>query len=279
MVAFQSKIFKLENGMELDTLINIPEKLCYCIVVWPCMGGAVQMYKMPVKRFMESGAACILYNPCGHGKSAGEMDIPKAISDLKIILDRIIPAELPLLLVGHSAGANAVLQFGTRCRTSCSYLLVAPVLDSRESLYFMYRKKTIREFVDILCTLAEDDSLVRTVLADDQWLEEDKWRKEGYREILNGVRSRVRIGTFLERLFIPGHNAYVELAENSSRCLILTAREDSWYPAETIRRLAAAHNILMKNIDEAQNHFFAGGWECVWDEAMNLAAAEMCINL
>lgn len=174
MAAYRSKNFKLENGMELDALINIPEKPRYCVVVWPCMGGAVQMYKMPVERFVEFGAACILYNPRGHGKSAGEMDIPNALADLKIILDRFIPAELPLLLIGHSAGANAVLQFGTRYRAPRSYLLVAPVLDSRESLFFMYRKKTIREFIDILCALADDDSVVRAVLADEQWLMEDR---------------------------------------------------------------------------------------------------------
>lgn len=273
MAACRSKIFPLDNGLELDVRVDIPEKPRFCVVVWPCMGGAAQMYKMPVERFVKSGSACILYNPRGHGKSAGEMEIPNALADLKIILDRFIPPEIPLLLVGHSAGANAVLQFGARFRAPRSYLLVAPVLDSRESLFFMYRKHTIREFIDILCALADDDSVVRAVLADEQWLVEDRWRKEGYREILDGVWSRARIGTFLERLFIPGHNAFAELAENSNRCLILTAKEDSWYPAETISRLAAAHNIRMKNIAEAQNHFFAGGWDRVWDEAMNLTAA------
>jgi alpha/beta superfamily hydrolase len=80
----------------------------------------------------------------------------------------------------------------------------------------------------------------------------------------------MRIGAFLENLFIPGHNAFQELAFFSSRCSILLASEDTWYPADTVKNLAVTNNIDVHTVEEAANHFFAGGWDRVWDMAVNI---------
>jgi len=271
VIIHKAKSFSLRNGLELEVLTAVPERPRTCVVVWPCMGGAVQMYRMPVERFTMAGCACVLYNPRGHGRSAGGMEIPEALADLEEVLASRIPADIPLIIVGHSAGANAVLQFGATFRPPQFNILVAPVLDSRESLFFMYRKKTIQEFIDILCTyITGDDAVVRAVLSDEQWLSPDKWYQERYRDLLDQVPARTPIGSFLEKLFIPGHNAFQELAASSRRCLIMMAKEDSWYPAETVQRLAIDHNIQVQKVEEAVNHFFAGGWDRVWDTTMEM---------
>ena len=253
----------------------MPERPRACVVVWPCMGGAVQMYRMPVERFTAAGCACVLYNPRGHGRSAGAMEIPESLADLEEILVSCIPADIPLIIVGHSAGANAVLQFGATFRLPQFNILVAPVLDSRESLFFMYRKNKIREFIDILCAyITGNDAVVRAVLSNEQWLSPDKWHQMGYRDLLDHVPARTPIGSFLENLFIPGHNAFQELAASGRRCLIMMAKEDSWYPVETIQRLAIDHNLQLQRVEEASNHFFAGGWDRVWDTTMQMLNRE-----
>lgn len=271
----KSKSFRSRGGFELEVLTEIPENPRFCAILWPCMGGAVQMYRLPVDRFIAEECACIQYNPGGHGRSGGNMEIHNALADLDEILSTCISSNIPLIMIGHSAGANAVLQFGMRFRQPRYYVLAAPVLDSRESLFYMYRLGTIREFIDILCSYAKDDALIREVLSDDRWLSADRWNHKLYKELFDRVPARILIGTFLENLFIPGHNAFQELAAAGNRCSILLAPNDTWYPIETTKRLCVTNNIDAHTVVEAANHFFTGGWDRVWDTAIKLIASDM----
>ncbi|MEE9910818.1 MAG: alpha/beta fold hydrolase [Deltaproteobacteria bacterium] len=247
----------------------MPQNPKACLIVWPCMGGAVQMYRTPVENFTDRGVACILYNPRGHGRSEGEMEIHAMTRDLNEIIQTHVPRATPLVIVGHSAGANACLQFGARFRPPDRFVLIAPVLDSRESLFSMYQRNTIAEFIDILCAYTQDDTLVRRVLADSQWLDADIWKSHGYRHLLDCVPARMHIGAFLENLFLPGHNAFRELAGFAAHTRIFMAAQDTWYPAATVRVLAGKHGIPLETIPQAQNHFFTGGWERVWAEVLH----------
>ena len=253
----------------MEVLGAVPENPKACLVVWPCMGGAVQMYRMPVENFTDQGLACILYNPRGHGRSEGEMEIHAMTSDLNEIIQTCVPQATPLVIVGHSAGANACLQFGARYRPPEKFVLIAPVLDSRESLFSMYRRNTITEFIDILCAYTRDDTLVRRVLADEQWLDADFWKSQDLRCLLDDVPARMHVGSFLENLFLPGHNAFEELERFAGRTRIFMAAEDTWYPAAAVRCLAGKHGIPLETVAEAQNHFFTGGWERVWTEVLH----------
>ncbi len=264
------KTFLTSDGVQLEVLGSVPENAGACLIVWPCMGGAVQMYRVPVEKFAAAGVACILYNPRGHGRSGGQMEIETALSDLEEILHKHISPEIPLVVVAHSAGANAGLQFGARIRPPEKFVLVAPVLDSRESLFSMYQRNTIYEFIDILCANTDDGTVVRKVLADDQWLNAEVWESRGYRQLLDDVPARLKVGTFLEKLFLPGHNAFEELAMFARRTRILVAPDDTWYPAATTGGLALWHSIPIETVAEAQNHFFTGAWERVWADVLRL---------
>jgi pimeloyl-ACP methyl ester carboxylesterase len=270
MTANTLKTFLTGDGVRLEVLGAVPENAKACLIVWPCMGGAVQMYRVPVEKFTAHGCACILYNPRGHGRSEGQMEIGTALSDLEEILQKYISPATPLVMVAHSAGANAGLQFGARIRPPEKFVLVAPVLDSRESLFSMYQRKTISEFIDILCANTQDGTLVREVLADEQWLDADVWQSHGYRQLLDDVPARLHVGTFLEKLFLPGHNAFEELAMFARRTRIFVAPDDTWYPAATTGGLALWYGIPIETIADAQNHFFTGGWERVWAEVLHL---------
>ncbi|HOO34526.1 MAG TPA: alpha/beta fold hydrolase [Smithella sp.] len=270
MVVKTIRKFMTKDGVRLDISGAVPENARTCLIVWPCMGGAVQMYRVPVEKFTDQGCACILYNPRGHGRSEGELEIQTALNDLDEILQENVPSAIPLVIVGHSAGANASLQFGVRCLPPKQFVLIAPVLDSRESLFYMYQRKTIDEFVSILCAYVQDDTLVRKVLVDDKWLDADLWKARHYTHLLDHVHARMRIGTFLERLFIPGHNAFAQLERFSAQTRIFMAGEDTWYPAATTRRLADKYGIPVETLPEAQNHFFTGAWDSMWTKILNL---------
>ena len=270
MVANTLKTFLTGDGIRLEVLGAVPENPKACLIVWPCMGGAVQMYRVPVEKFTVNGCACILYNPRGHGRSDGEMEIQAMSNDLEEIIRAYVPSATPMVIVAHSAGANACLQFAARYRPPEQFVLIAPVLDSRESLFSMYQRKTISEFIDILCTYTNDDTLVRRVLADEKWLDADVWRSKGYRQMLDDVPARIHVGAFLENLFLPGHNAFKELEKFAGRTRIFVTEDDTWYPVATTRGLAARYGIPIETMAEAQNHFFAGAWDLVWTEVLRL---------
>ena len=274
MAAKTLRTFLTKDDIRLEVLGAVPGNSLACMVVWPCMGGAVQMYRVPVENFTDRGIACILYNPRGHGRSGGEMEIRSALSDLEEIIQTHIPSKTPLVIVGHSAGANACLKFAASYSPPEKFVLIAPVLDSRESLFSMYARKTIAEFIDILCTYVQDDTIVRKVLADEQWLDAEIWKSHGYRQMLDSVPSRIHLGTFLENLFLPGHNAFEELGRFAGRTRIFMAGEDTWYPAATTSGLAEKYGIPIQTLPEAQNHFFMGAWERVWAEVLSLIPAK-----
>ena len=86
--------------------------------------------------------------------------------------------------------------------------------------------------------------------------------------------ARIKIGEFLEKLFIPGHNAFAELGRFANRTRILTAVHDTWYPAETVHTLARAHGIPVETLSEAKHHFFQGAWERVWEKMLHTMRPE-----
>ena len=266
----------LKDGLRLDTILSIPDNQRACLVAAPCMGGSVHMYRPPLERINEAGCGCILYNPRGHGASEGEMVIDDALGDLDDIITRFVPADVPLIMVGHSAGANMLLHFGARYRRPSRFILVAPVLDSRESLFYMYRSGTIGEFLDILASYTDDSDTMRAMLATDAWLDAETWHKRGMRAILDVLPSRMRIGSFLENLFIPGYTAYDHFAEFSPITSVLLSRADTWYPLETTVRLAETRGAKFMYLEEARNHFFAGGWNAVWEHTIDACRTAVC---
>jgi len=95
MAAKTLRTFLTKDDIRLEVLGAVPGNSLACMVVWPCMGGAVQMYRVPVENFTDRGIACILYNPRGHGRSGGEMEIRSALSDLAEIIQTHIPSKTP----------------------------------------------------------------------------------------------------------------------------------------------------------------------------------------
>ena len=235
-----------------------------CLVVWPCMTGSFRMYRLPVKLFTGKGISILLYNPRAHGESGGQFTRNGSSDDLKDYLSEKALTGIPLSILGHSAGANGALKFPACGLNIEHYYLAAPVLDSCESLEYMYDSGTIQEFNIRIAQFSRDQHLVFSVLQNRRWLDAGYWRSENLKNRLNDVSDIFRIGSFLEELFIPTHNAFDELAICRNITTMLLSTDDRWYPRKRIDELCEKHHITRCIIPDAADHFFTGAWGSVW---------------
>lgn len=258
-------IFYTKEGIPLEIEFNAAENPRSCLVVWPCMGGSFRMYRVPLESFNRLGISVLLYNPRGHGESSGQATADQLIDDLEYCVNKNGLNEIPLVITGHSAGANLALKFGSRMNLIERFFLVAPVLDSCESLRYMYRRGTIHEFTSIIAQLAVDPAPVRAVLENEQWLDPVYWENEKIRQRLDNASGKFLVGTFLEKLFLPTHNAYDDLGRHGKKTTIILSTEDNWYPRQRVDGLCEKHGIRRQMIPAAGDHFFTGAWKDVWN--------------
>ncbi len=258
-------IFFTSDETDIEVIADYIENPIATLVIWPCMGGSVLMYRCPVEQFNKAGISVIRFNPRGHGNSSGQFVPEAAIADLNEFIGVNKRDDSPIYIVGHSAGANAVLQYGTAFGDVDRFILISPVLDSIESLRYMYQQKTIMEFNVLISALTSDKDLIHHVLADSMWMAPEIWESKNYRERLDAVSFEFKVGIFLERLFIQGYNTFPDLVLHGDKSTILLPKKDNWYPKETVMRLSAENSIPVVTMSEANDHFFTGAWKTVWD--------------
>lgn len=239
-----------------------------CLVLWPCMGGDCRMYTMPVSRFIEQGWDILLYNPRGHGNSTGYLSVESAAEDLKVLLDRYKLSRRPLTAFGHSGGCAAWLKAAASGVHVDQFFFAAPVLNSRRSLFHMYEKGTIGEFVFVTSRLASDPAFFKQTLADTTWLEPEHWHERNLETVLNGSNGAFPVGTFLKELFIPGIDSMPELVSREADVTIFFPQQDNWYPHQETMD-ASSGQLTMVVVDDAKDHYFSCGWDGVWETIGN----------
>jgi len=257
-------IFKSFDGTGIEAELYRAGHQRGCVVFWPCMGGAFGMYRFPAGDFTERGYSVVLYNPRGHGASGGQMSIQTALKDLDFFIAGSGLKNVPLVGIGHSAGANALLQYSSFNANLDRFFLVAPVLDSRMSLEYLYDRGNIGEFNDILAMRAGARDVIDECLGDSRWMDRAYWDEMGLRRYMDAKSGPLMVGTFLENLFLPGHNAYGYLREKARVTDVIVAAEDHWYPLEETKRLAADYGFSLTEIKQARDHFFTRAWKHVW---------------
>lgn len=259
-----SELHTTGDGIKLEIVCERADHEKAILLVWPCTGGAFQMYRTPVSSFIYNNISVIQFNPPGHGRSEGQMNYEKAMQYFKEYIKQTIPASTPLIMTGHSGGAGAVLAGSPEGYCMKKYFLISPVVDARESLLYMYRHNTINEFNMLISANAVDRGKVLEILADSEWMDPAIWKKRNCREILDRSSGPLLIGYFLENLFIKGFNTIDELKKNADKCRILTAVLDNWYPLDSIKKLAEENGIKLSVIEKARDHYFTGAWKEVW---------------
>ena len=258
--------FLAADGTALDILVHAPENPRGCFLIYPCIGGTTRAYTVPYDVLCAAGYAVIEYHPRSHGRSQGQMSMEAALHDLYHFLGVSRFLDLPLVILAHSAGANAVLQLNKSFLNITAMHLVQPVLDFRESMEFMYRYGTQEEFITAISKWVIDPNALRQFVANANWLDGSTWHNDSYRSRLDAISTPAfNLGHFLENFYIPGFNTYDALEARSSIIQIYLSRKDTWYPIETTERLARQNSIPIHFIEPAHDHYFTGNWNYVWD--------------
>lgn len=256
------------DGTELEIDALIPDAPDNYLVIWPCSMFSYGIYKMPVEKFALNGTGVLQFNPRAHGNSGGRFSYEKSFNDLVEICKDLFKPGVPVNCLGHSGGACALLKIGGSINAG-RFWLVSPVLDSRESLFFMYESGTIEEFINIILSISGDPDKVKRIIETTEWLKNEIWDKNGLKDLLDSYSKEIPIGSLLEAIFIPGHNSFKELGLYARSIEIIYPVKDTWYPERTVMGLAREHGVKIIRDLGGKDHYFTGAWKNVWNYIEN----------
>jgi pimeloyl-ACP methyl ester carboxylesterase len=235
---------------------------------------------MRYEGLVDLGFRVVLYNPRGHGRSGGVYRLDDALADLAGYLAAEGLAGAPIFAVGHSGGGSAVLTMAARGWPILRMVLLSPILDSRASVRFKYTTGTGPELLDAFRPREGSAALLEEVLADDGWLDPQRWHGAGLRqridhECRDAARPGFRPGTLMENLFHPGFEVRGALAAHGPRVTCLLPTKDAWYPTAELEASTLAAGGVVVRIDSARDHFFRGGFWEIEPRLVALAAASL----
>lgn len=265
-------MFTTSDGTILEIKTDIAPQQRSILVVWPCMTGTTAMYRLPVKEFNDSGISVIQYNPRGHGRSAGQFELERCTADLREYIESLGMVETPMCLLGHSAGAFCILKNGGMPLPVAEYILVSPVLDSIRSYRHLYDNGHHGESGSLISAFTTDSGFMLSLLEKDDWMDREIWRANSYRERINAISRGPLIGTLMERLFLDGYDAYMELELHSRRTSIIMPVNDNWFPMDLIFSLAEKYKMPIETLSEAGDHYFTGAWKYLWCSVLHKLA-------
>ena len=251
-----------EVRLEIDAALPFNPK-CY-LVVWPCSMCSCRIYRLPVERFASSGIGVLQFNPRGHGNSGGSFSYEKSFADLEEICRDLFMPDVPVVCLGHSGGTGALLKAGEAISAE-RYWLVSPVLDSRESIIYMYENSSINEFIDIIANFAVEKEAVKKIIEKPDWLDPGLWADRKLKTCLDNLSGIIGIGSLLEAFFIPGYNSFDEFRKASDKLEIIYPLKDSWYPEKTVMHLADLHDVPVVRDLGGKDHYFTGAWQNIWN--------------
>ncbi len=261
-------MFTASDGIQIDIRENPAPVQKAILVLWPCMTGNTDMYRLPVGDFNIAGISVVQFNPRGHAGSGGQFDLTRCIDDLNEYLESLHIKDIPLWFVGHSAGASAVLKYGTFYKLSYRYILVSPVLDSIESYKYLYMNQHQPEINTLISSLTSNKEFMHKLLENNEWMKHEVWEKKFCRIKINAISGNLLIGSLMEKLFIEGYNAFQDLKLHREKTTILLPVSDNWYPMTVTSELAAQNGINLETIIEAKDHYFTGAWKYVWQRIL-----------
>lgn len=242
------------------------------MILLPCMGGNILAYRYPYSLWSKLGYNMFLFNPPGHGKSDGIFSFEESFRLLKegIVQLEKERGKLPLIGIGHSGGGSGILKFFSQYPEYeiSGIFLLSPILDTAESLHFLYQNSNINEFIN---SLKIKNVRIREVLGTNRWLDENVWDNEGLKEKLNAWASAsgeiyADLGTFLENIFIPSRKFHQYMKQSSDRTVLFLPKQDIWYPMNDSIDAVERFGIRKRVIQTAENHFFRNGWQDVGKE-------------
>jgi pimeloyl-ACP methyl ester carboxylesterase len=241
------------------------------------MRGDFRRYKLPRKKVLEAGFHFLALNPRAHGKSTGMYDFPNTQKDLEGFLEyckfNLFSRDLPLFGLGHSGGGTALSIFAINSDCFSKIFLASPILDTRRSLFSLYEKNKIEEFIRVVSDPLRENSYIQELLQDPKWLDRDLWNAENLGARLNreyhlSPPPQNQIGAFLENLFIPGlrlETFWLSEPKTELKSEIFLPNQDHWFPKEITFQFAKERQIPVTEIWDAEDHFFRNGWSTLFE--------------
>ncbi len=176
-----------------------------CFLVYPCIGGTTRLSLVPHQALVEQGFIIVEFHPPAHGRSKGQMTMPRALAHLYRFLAVNGLASLPMVVLGHSAGCNALLQLHPTVLDIRWYFLAQPVFDFRQSMFYMYRQSSASEFLRAISRWCTDPGRLASILPDERWLDLPYWYQQSLCNKIDAMSKGIRLGEFLEDFYIPGY--------------------------------------------------------------------------
>lgn len=263
-------MFAASDDVQIDIRDSIVPEHRALLVLWPCMTGNTDMYRLPVEQFNRKGISIAQFNPRGHAFSGGQFDLELCIADFDEYLQSLHMNNIPVWLLGHSAGASAVLKYGTFYKPQYRYVLVSPVLDSILSYRYLYSTDNQIEVNTIIADLCTDKEFILSIIENEKWMDRETWEKNCYRKRFDAISGKVLMGTLMEKLFIDGFNAYRDLELHRKCTILLLPENDKWFPMTVTMEIAEKNDIKSEIISESKDHYFTGAWKYVWKRILEL---------
>lgn len=261
-------MFETKDHTKLDIIINPAKTEKKCIVVWPCVGGNTRLCMIPIKSFNDMGYSVIQYNPRGHGNSGGQMSMVAGLNDFYYFLHKQKLLSVPIIGVGHSAGASALLQLNHEILNIEKLFLIEPSLDFRESIRYKYQILSQDEFIKGVLKFTKNPNALSKILSNDQWFDLDYWYQNDLRDKINDLCNTFKLGDLLEESYIPGYNTIPQYIFYKDIIHTYLATQDTWYPIEHIQNISRQNNISCSTIEKAKDHYFYFAWNYIWDSIL-----------
>jgi len=182
----------------------------------------------------------------------------------------------PLFIIGHSAGANACIQYFSKTPTIslATMYLVQPVFSFAESARYMYHQNNYKELFEAIKQWVTDPQRLEEIIRKPDWLNRDFWEAKNLKTEIDSYSQGILLGDFLEDFYISDNDTHERIQELPIGRIFLSSN-DSWYEPEIIRQVATKHQIALDTVDEAKDHFFRDGWTHAWKIILN----DICMRL
>lgn len=264
----RKRTFQASTGEEIDVTVSMPADPQVTLVVYPFIGGTTRLFEVPHEQLLERRVAIVEYHPPAHGRSSGQMTMPNA---LRIFREVLSASNLPKTVfgLGHSAGANALLNHADSDQSIAGLFLVQPVFSFRESAHYMYENGYYADLLDAIAKWVTDRNALDILLRDGRWLKEDFWEREQLRAKIDAISTGLLLGTFLQDFYVVDYDTTNLLADHRDRTVVFVGEHDRWYSPDRISEVCRQNRLTPIVVGEATDHFFRGGWSRVWGRILN----------
>lgn len=244
-----------------------PDQAKAILLVWPSTGGNARSFRIRESELLDLGLHLIRYNPPSHGNSIGTYDPKIAI---KLLYEYLLNHNLlshKIFGIGHSGGGAGLMNLASKIRIDSLYLL-SPILDSVESLRYLYSQGKIEEFSQLLLSndFSESEipnSIILETLSTDHWLNSGLVDHLDF-PIQNNRIYVESLSLFLKNLFLPGFTISEELIKKDTQYRIFLPETDHWFSKEFTESFASKCGITVIEIQKAKDHFFSSSFLDVW---------------